>query len=347
MNKFPRHSITIIGFVCLLCLCCNQLSGQNASFRIVSYNVENFFDCIDDTTTLDEEYLPGGTRGWNYTKYRQKQANIAKVIAAIGEWTPPAIVGLCEIESHQCLTDLTKYAMKAYKYEFIHYESPDTRGIDVALLYQPRQFSPLHSRAINVTLPDGRPTRDILYVKGLIMDADTLHVFLCHFPSRLGGELASENKRLTAAKVVRTQIDSIFAQHPTANIIVMGDFNDYPENRSMAEVIGGRPLSEMPSPTKMYNLMHIYAKQNTGTYKYQGTWGCLDQFVVSENLLNPNSTIHTSQAHTHIFDAEWLLEDDPTHLGYKPFRTYNGMRYNGGFSDHLPIYIDLSVSQAP
>lgn len=347
MNEKVRHTIKQAGFACLFVLFFNGLYAQTEQFRIVSYNVENFFDCIDDTATLDEEYLPGGMRGWNNTKYKQKQANIAKVIAAIGGWTPPALIALCEIESRKCLTDLTKYALKAYKYEFTHYESPDARGIDVALLYHPRQFTPLCSQPITVELPDSRPTRDILYAKGLVLDTDTLHVFVCHFPSRLGGELASENKRLAAAAVVRAHIDSIFAQQPAANIIVMGDFNDYPENRSVAEVIGGRPLDEMPCTTKMYNLMHIYVKQDIGTYKYQGNWGCLDQFIVSENLLNPNSTIHTSQENTHIFNAEWLQESDQTHLGTKPFRTYIGMKYNGGFSDHLPIYIDLSVSPEP
>ena len=190
--------------------------SEKKSMRIMCYNVENFFDCVDDTTTHDEEYLPGGMRGWNYQKYQQKQANIGKVITALGGWEAPALVGLCEVESERALRDLTIFSgLKSLKYKFIHYESPDARGVDVALLYQPSKFKVLHSKPITVINPEfpESKTRDILYVGGIMPIGDTLHVFVCHFPSRLSGELETEPRRKQAASVLRNAVDSLFAIH--------------------------------------------------------------------------------------------------------------------------------------
>jgi len=177
--------------ICLLSaikLCCQE----KHNFKIVSYNVENYFDCVDDSLTDDKEYLPSGLRAWNTTKYKKKQTNIGKVICSIGGWETPALVGLCEVESEKCLSDLTRYAgLKNLKYKFLHHESPDARGVDVALLYQPYLFKPIHNEAIHINFPHYPEikTRDILFASGIVPSGDTLHVFVCHFPSRLGGEL--------------------------------------------------------------------------------------------------------------------------------------------------------------
>jgi len=158
---------------------------EESGFKVMCYNVENLFDCIDDSLTNDSEYLVGGIRGWNVLKYKRKLQNISKVITAIGEWTPPALVGLCEVESRKCLIDLTLHSpLQSMKYKFIHFESPDARGIDVALLYQHHIFKPLQAKPIRVDFPSSpnSKTRDVLYASGIMPTGDTLHVFICHFP---------------------------------------------------------------------------------------------------------------------------------------------------------------------
>ena len=317
---------------------------EKQNFKIMCYNVENFFDCVDDSLTNDNEFLPTGMRAWNYTKYQKKQANIAKVISAIGGWDVPALVGLCEIESKKCLFDLTHYSgLKNLRYKFLHHESPDPRGIDVALLYQPNQFRPIHDEAIRIRFPQAPEsrTRDILFVSGIIPTGDTLHIFVCHFPSRLGGEMESEDKRLFVASVVRAKVDSLFTINLHPNIVIMGDFNDYPTNASISEVLKAKPITDSISPNCLYNLMYKLQAEGKGSNKYLGDWGALDQMIVSGNLLKPTNSISTTQSNVHFFEADFLLENDNTYLGKQPFRTYAGMKYQGGFSDHLPIYTDF------
>ena len=336
-------------FYCFLLICFSlSIAAQNKekkNFKVICYNVENLFDCVDDTLKNDEEYLPGGIRGWNYAKYQTKQNNIAKVITAIGGWETPALVGLCEVESRKCLIDLTRYSgLRSLKYEFAHFESPDIRGIDVALLYHPEQFTPIHQEAINIFFPQSpsSKTRDVLLVSGIVPTGDTLHVFVAHWPSRLGGELESEHRRITVASTIRAKVDSIYSTSPAANIIIMGDFNDYPDNRSLMQTLKAlQPIGDFDK-ANLYNLTYPLHLSGKGTHKYNGEWGVLDNFIVSGNLLNTNNRIYTnSPTDTHIFDADFLLEDDLNHLGKMPYRTYIGMKFNDGYSDHLPIYVDF------
>jgi predicted extracellular nuclease len=318
--------------------------AEKQNFKIMCYNVENYFDCVDDSLTDDSEFLPGGMRGWNYAKYLKKQTHIAKVITAIGGWDAPALVGLCEIESQKCLIDLTRYSgLKNLRYKFLHHESPDARGIDVALLYQPGQFKPIHDEAIRINFPNAptSKTRDILFATGIIPTGDTLHVFVCHFPSRLGGELESEEKRIFVASVVRGKVDSLFAVNSHANIVIMGDFNDFPTNKSLLEGLVAKPLNDSISTHCLYNLMYKMHVEGKGTNKHEGDWGALDQMIVSGNLLQQNGHIATKQSDAHIFDAGFLLENDKAFLGKQPFRTYVGFKYQEGFSDHLPVYTDF------
>ncbi|MDR2853845.1 MAG: endonuclease [Prevotellaceae bacterium] len=328
-----------------------MLNSQNynrENYKIVCYNVENYFDTVDDSLTNDAEFLPRGSRHWNYSKYKAKQVHIGKVLINIGGWTPPAIVGLCEVESHRALVDLTRYSvLRKFNYQFVHYDSPDARGVDVALLYQPKMFQVVNSKPIRISFknfPDVK-TRDVLLVTGKIPNGDTLHLFVCHLPSRLGGELESEERRIEVAQIVRTHIDSLMTAYQNPNIIVMGDFNDYPDNQSITRGIDALPPSPNPQPNAMYNLslpLHLAGK---GTYKHEGQWGMLDQFIVSGNLLNPASNIFTQTTDAHVFDADFLLEDDVANLGKKHFRTYNGMSYHSGYSDHLPMYADFWIKQ--
>ena len=339
MNKFLISTLFLCCFIHLPA----QKNPVKQNFKIMCYNVENFFDCVNDSSTNDSEFLPGGMRGWNYAKYQKKQENIAKVITAIGGWEAPALVGLCEVESRKCLVDLTRYSgLKNLRYKFLHHESPDPRGIDVALLYQPSAFKPIHNQAINILFPNtpNSHTRDILFATGIIPTGDTLHVFVCHFPSRLGGEMESEDKRLLVASVLRSKIDSLFTVNPHPNIMIMGDFNDFPTNESLLSILKAKPLVDNVSERSLYNLMYKLHTDGKGTNKHNGDWGALDQLIVSGNLLK-NKQFSTKQADAHIFDADFLLEDDKTFLGKQPFRTYVGMKYHEGYSDHLPVYADF------
>lgn len=339
MNKFLIFILLFLLFF--------ELSAQNnekLNFRVLCYNVENYFDCVDDPDTEDSEYLPTGIRAWNNEKYQRKQINISKVIAAVGGWEGPALVGLCEIESRKCLTDLTKYSgLKNFGYKFLHHESPDIRGVDVALLYQPGKFEPIHDEAIRINFPSSpqTKTRDILFVKGILPTEDTLYVFVCHFPSRLGGELESEERRLYVASVLRSKVDSIFSVNAAPNMLIMGDFNDYPTNNSMLKVLMAHPPEKEISEQKLYNLMFPLHLSGKGSHKHEGEWGALDQIIVSGNLLNPLNKIFALPEDARVFDADFLLENDEKFLGKQPFRTYKGMKYQGGFADHLPVYVDF------
>jgi len=317
---------------------------EKQNFKIMCYNVENFFDCIHDSLSNDKEFLPTGIRGWNTTKYEKKQANIAKVITAIGGWETPALVGLCEVESDKCLFDLTHYSgLKKFRYKYLHFDSPDPRGIDVALLYQPDLFKPVKIQPIRIRFPNapGSKTRDVLFVSGRIPTGDILHVFICHLPSRLEGEKESESKRKYVASVIRAKADSIFAadQHP--DIVIMGDFNDFPTNKCMTDILKANPLSGSIDARCLYNLMYKMQTDGKGSNKYSGEWGMLDQMIISGSLLDSSGSFFTSQIDAHLFDASFLLENDKTYLGKQPFRTYTGMKYHDGFSDHLPVYTDF------
>jgi len=343
-SRFMRRGILFyISLIMTVGLFAQQHERQN--FKIMCYNVENFFDCVHDSLNNDTEFLPSGMRGWNTTKYKKKQANIAKVITAIGGWEAPALVGLCEVESDKCLFDLTHYSgLKIFKYKYLHHDSPDARGIDVALLYQPAQFKPIHNEALKIQFPQAPElkTRDVLFVSGLIPTGDTLHVFVCHLPSKLEGEIESEDKRKFVASVIRTKVDSLFAAAVHPKIVIMGDFNEFPTNSALKDVLKAQPITEPVSTNSLYNLMYKMHLEGKGSNKYKGEWGALDQMIISGSLLDPSASFYTSQGDAHFFDADFLLENDKSYLGKQPFRTYAGMKYQDGFSDHLPVYADFN-----
>lgn len=323
---------------------CTTLFAQS-TFRIVTYNVENLFDCRHDTLKNDYEFLPNSMRAWHYGRYKTKVNQIAKVIVAIGEWTPPALVGLCEVENEYVMNDLVKYSsLKECGYRYVMTDSPDERGIDVALLYQRSDFKLLQSRSVRIHFKekDRKPTRDILHVTGLVSTLDSLDVFVCHMPSRSGGEKESEPARLFAASVLKQAVDSLFAVRLHPNILIMGDFNDYPHNAAVSEVLGAIEPVDPVSSCKLYNLMADKEKDSSiGTYKYQGEWGILDQLIVSGFMLQNKGGVHTSKDDARICTLPFLLERDRKHFGYQPFRTYYGVKYQGGYSDHLPVVLDF------
>lgn len=337
--------ISIIIFLCIICGFYIH-AEENCVLRVISYNVENLFDCQHDSLKDDYDFLPEGNYHWNIGRYRQKLHNIAQVICAIGEWDAPAIIGLVEVENDSCLHDLCRYHLRKrnYPYQYLHYESPDTRGVDVALLFDTTRLSCIANKAITIPVLTGsRPTRDVLYAQLRLVErhddsiSNDIHCFVCHLPSQLGGSAATAYRRQQVLDILQQQVDSIQGLHPDANILIMGDFN-----MQASDNIKG-----------MQNLMLPYAESQIGTHKYQGAWTCLDQFYVSnalrKRLIEPklqtenNVEIKTTGNLAKIFAPEWLLEEDEKYLGIRVRRTYIGPRYHGGYSDHLPIYMDIQI----
>lgn len=306
-------------------------------FRVMTYNVENLFDTRHDTLKNDDEFLPEGERKWDSRKYWDKLQKIAKVIAAVGEEQLPDLVALCEVENDSCLTDLTQRSvLRRAGYRYVMTQSRDARGVDVALLYQPARFRPLLVENIDVHPEEigQKPTRDILHVTGLLQSSDTLDVYVCHMPSRGGGKEETEPFRIHTASMLRTSVDVILKERKLPHVLIMGDFNDYPHDRSLSQVLKAQRPAEgkgNPSPNDLYNLSY---EIKPGTYRYQGEWNTLDHLIVTGNML---------PARGRVFMPEWLLEKDNTYGGYKPFRTYQGPRYLGGYSDHLPVFADLNL----
>ena len=311
-------------------------------FRVGFYNLENLFHPDDDPETNDDEFTPEGLRNWTYYKYRAKLHKMSKVILSMGAWDAPAIVGLEELENKEVLQDLVNSeVLRKIPYRMVHYESPDKRGIDVALIYRKDRFELLHSEPIPLRISKS-PTfksRDMLYVKGIAQAVDTLHIFVCHWPSKYSGQAISEPKRIKAAQVLQQRIDSIFKHNGKANIIVGGDFNDDPESTSL-RVLTSTDTSS--SGAIIENLMHGLPA-NEGSHKHHGIWSYLDQILIS-NSMSDSIGIQVENNRAHVHAPEFILEEDLKYPGMKPYRHFLGFQYHGGFSDHLPVYIDLKTT---
>ena len=312
-------------------------------FRVITYNVENLFDCENDPLTDDDAFTENGEYQWTYGKYKMKLNNISKAIVAAGEWETPVLIGLCEVENATVVSDLLqKTQLKNINYKFLHQDSPDLRGVDVALIYHPEKFKVIGEKYLRVVLE--RPTRDILFASGIVPNGDTLYVFVNHWPSRYGGELESEPNRIVAAKTLKRVTDSLFRANVKSKIIIMGDFNDYPSNVSLTQELGAICEWKTTTPGKLYNLCAQFEKkEGVGSHKFSGEWGMLDQFIVSGELINESSSFHTNREQVHICRAPFLLKKDKT--GDAPKRSFLGTFFVNGFSDHLPVYLDIFIKQ--
>lgn len=321
--------------LCLIWLVLFPLFGfaqeEDASLLIVELNTENLFDTTHDSLKNDYDFLPDGNYHWSRHRYWQKVNRIGQTIIACGDgpkWRLPDLVALCEVENDSVLMAITKRSLlRKARYEYIMTHSPDERGIDVALLYSPFSFAPVGSQSIRIIPVAGmKPTRDILYVKGRVITGDTLHVFVVHAPSRSGGEAQSRPYRLHVATALANAIDSVYSSSPEAKVIVTGDFNDYSNSLSL-QLLYAHGLKNVSSEARGHN----GAK---ATYRYHGEWRSLDQMLVSRNLKD-------NVAGCWIGDYPFLLEPDEKYGGVKPHRNYYGPRYNNGFSDHLPLIMEL------
>jgi len=317
----------------------------NPHFRVMFYNVENLFDAIDDPLINDEEFLPGSQKKWTEARYQEKIDHIAKVISDLGKDTLPVLVGLCEVENRKTVDDLiNKTRLKGLDYKIIHRESPDSRGIDVALLYRSRYFQLIDSHFFPIRFPldTAMRTREILYAHGILGGRDTLHVFVNHWPSRSSGEIESRPLRVWVAEAVRFRVDSILRKSPAAEILITGDFNDEPMDLSVVSGLNALLSYEKPDAGKLYDLTQGLKKSSPGgTYKYKGAWNLLDHMVVSGSILDTSRILYARPSDLHVFQAKYLLEADKEYMGDRPLRTYLGSFYQGGYSDHLPVYLDI------
>ena len=332
----------------LLLLPLSVFSQQNADYKVASigfYNLENLFDTLDTPDTNDADFLPGGRLIWNTEKYVSKQHNMAKVISQLGTELSPdgvAMVGVAEIENRKVLEDLVAQPeLKSRKYQIVHYDSPDERGVDVGLLYQPKYFVPLGSKAVPVVLKDPKTgdkdfTRDILYVAGTF-DGEPVHVMVGHWPSRRGGEAGSAWMRAAAAQVCKNLADSLKKVDPNAKIIVMGDLNDDPDNKSLTEVLKARRSTEDLRSDELYNPMYDQFKSGNGTLAYKDSWNLFDQIIVSKGFVN-KKTGGWQLYKAMVFRQPWLLQTEGAFRGY-PFRTFVGDIFINGYSDHLPVFL--------
>ncbi|MDR3246801.1 MAG: hypothetical protein LBT50_10260 [Prevotellaceae bacterium] len=317
--------------IILLLTFANNLHSQE--FKVMFYNVENFFDTMDDPNTNDDDFTPAGANHWTKQRFIKKRNNIYKTIIAANKGRVPHIIGLCEIENRYVLQQLTEQTpLSKYNYDIVHFDSPDRRGIDVALLYLKDSFDVITSCAYKTP----GITRDILYVKGKTGSNDTLHFFVNHWPSKWGGAV-SEDSRIRVANVLKTITDSIFNENKTANICVMGDFNDYPDSKPI-KVLDAKQIQTNEGLGHLYNMSIHLQDDKQGSIKFQNKWELIDLFFVSGNLLFNKTGLTCSAGSVEIFKADFLLETD-VGKGESLKRTYRGPVYIGGFSDHLPIII--------
>lgn len=310
------------------------------------YNLENLFDTLVDPDVnkiLQDDFTPKGTKRWTSKLYWEKQARMAKVISELGtEITPDgvAILGVAEVENKDVLDDLVKQdALKNRKYKVVHYDSPDKRGIDVGLLYNPDYFKVESSRSVSLRSIDTTfYTRDQLLVSGSL-NGEKVHLLVAHWPSRRGGEKRSSPRRESAAKLGKMIIDSIQNIEPGAKIIYMGDLNDDPTNKSVKNGLLSVGEKDEVKTKNMFNPWEAYYKKGIGTLAYRDTWNLFDQILVSPGLVsNDFSTYKYYKAKIH--NKSYLINSGGQYKGY-PFRTYAGGAHVGGYSDHFPVYIYL------
>ncbi|TXD93564.1 endonuclease/exonuclease/phosphatase family protein [Gillisia hiemivivida] len=316
-------------------------------YTVAFYNVENLFDTEDDPLIFDDDRTPLGKDVWTPEKYLDKIKNIARVISEIGvetSKTAPAIIGLCEVENLQVLEDLVSHPLlEKFNYQIVHYDSPDMRGIDVALLYQKSLFTSDDSQSRRLMLYDlDDPTkriftRDQLVVSGKL-NGEAINIIVNHWPSRSGGEAKSNYKREKAAYLNKQIIDSIYQKDPYSKIITMGDFNDDPTNKSFKKVLKTSNNRKTIAAQEMFNPMENLAKQGKGSLAYRDSWNLFDQILISESLLGSRSGLQFYQAG--IFNSQYLITLNGQFRGY-PFRSYDYSGYTGGFSDHFPVFIYL------
>ena len=349
--------LVLLCFVCLVMT--TATSAQEEPVRIAFWNAENFFDPFVDSTKTYNAFTEDGMQHWTKSRFYRKRNNMYKAILAMSENRPLGILGMCEVENEYVLRAIFEQTpLKKHNYRYVHYEGPDRRGIDPAIVYSTDHFQLVSSGVFPYYNPEDTSyhSRDILYAKFVAVGAkvpepvegptvaDTIHIFVNHWPSRYSGELETVNSRACSASILRSKVDSICAAAPEGyqpKVIMMGDLNDCPTDPSVYDVLRARHSSEMEEGC----LINLFGKNDglgfEGTLKHQADWQVFDQIIVTPGVIDGGEGLHYQEGSARIFHADFMLEDDETYHGKKLFRTYVGPRYFGGFSDHLPVYIDL------
>jgi len=316
---------------------------------IAFYNLENFYDTVNNPMINDDDFTPAGIKHYTTDIYNDKVTKLATVINLIGtDVSPkgPSLLGVAEIENDTVLTDLIHHPLISHRhYQLIHYDSKDPRGIDVALLYDPKTFIPEQTETLFVKIPGNSKqafyTRDILYVKGWLA-GETIHVYVNHWPSRRGGEERSSSAREAAAKVCKDHINRILQQDANAKIILMGDLNDDPDSPSITQILKAKPTIAQTKPGELFNPWFELYTKGIGTLANRDSWGLFDQIILSQAWLNPEQD-GLFYHHKQVFTRSFMRENTGSYKGY-PMRTWNGNTYRGGYSDHFPTYIVLLKS---
>jgi len=328
------------------------LSQSRQRFRMVELNVENLFDCVHDKYKADRDYLPDGKRHWTQRRLRNKLLNIGKELMALSDRRAPDLIALEEVENSNVMKMLAESAhLRKEGYRYLMTNGKDIRGIDVALMYLPKKFRPVHCRSLrmNMVSSKGKAPRDVLYVAGRLQNGDTLHVFVCHLSSKMNGK-DGVRMRNNVCRMIRNKCNHLFKQNPMAHIVITGDFNDNPSSSTLTDALMAEPVSAFADKGDFYgrlcNLSSEFKGEGDlqGTYKYKRKWDIFDQCIVSASMLSDVSKVRTSPENLSLGALDFVLTEDTRDGTRKPWRTYEGYRYQDGYSDHLPIYVDFLIS---
>ncbi|MDR3668304.1 MAG: hypothetical protein P4L35_15790 [Ignavibacteriaceae bacterium] len=332
-------------FICLLFTLMSAASSlttaqKKDTLTIAFWNVENFFDTLNTNGKYDEEFSPASKKHWTSERYQTKVLHLAQVIGDMNNKRGPDILGMSETETNGVVNDLANSTIKNLNYKVVRIQSPDERHISTALIYKSDNFDLLNAVGDTVHLENNHPTRLILHVSLLTKNNDTLHVFVNHWPSRLGGEEASEINRVAAAKILRSDVDNLLKSNPSANIVIMGDFNDEPDNNSIKRDLKAEEFicDSADYSYSLHNLAWEKKRAGEGTLKYHDQWDLLDQIIVSSSdVQNAHQSFHYLCGTFTIFKPAYMIETSANFVG-GPLPTYGGNRYLAGYSDHFPVY---------
>lgn len=343
-NYDMKKITTILAALLLIFIAATGQNKQYQVYGVCFYNLENLFDTINNNGKYDLEFSPSGARQWNGQKYWSKIHNMAYAISHFtSDVTPmgPAIIGVSEIENITVLQDLVRHDLiKKWRLQIVHHDSPDRRGVDVGLLYNPRLFRVLNVTNATLTIPDnpGFRTRDQMCVTGML-GSDKVSVIVNHWPSRLGGQEQSSYLREAAAARVMQTVDSLLADDPNQGIIVMGDLNDDPQDKSCAVVMGGKKkMNDVKEPRQFYNPWWATLDKGIGTLAYRGQWNLFDQIMLSHYFLGDRS--HLTYLRHEVMNFDFLKTQEGDYAGY-PLRTFSAGRFLNGYSDHFPTQVFL------
>lgn len=347
MRKPFLPEIVSLGLAILVLQACVAQETGNYQVRTVAfYNLENLFDTVNDTLIYDDDRTPEGKDHWSETRYRDKIEKLGRVLSGIGRETnpsPPELIGVCEVENRGVLVDLVHTSqLKSADYGILHFDSPDERGIDVALLYRRAAFTPIAFRSHRLLLQNEEEerdyTRDILVVDGLL-DGEQLYLLINHWPSRSGGQARSDPYRRAAAGLNLRIMDSLSGESPDPKIILMGDLNDNPTDASIKKVLKARGDTALLGAGELYNPMEALYKKGAGSLAYRDRWSLFDQILLSTAMIFPKKGAYRFWK-ARVYNPHFLRTNSGRYRGY-PYRSYAGGRYMGGYSDHFPVYVFL------